>query len=179
MTYKDAIAAAITECAKDPLFRVVGYNVCAEGGAGGGTFAGVPEGQRIEMPLAEGICASVAIGMSLGGFKPLLWIERADFVFHALDAIVNHLDKLALLSNGMHRPACIVRMAVGKKRTPLFTEPTHTQDLTVALRDMLGCRVVQLKWTSSIQSEYRKAMADLNEHRSTVLVEYRDLDSDT
>lgn len=179
MNYKAALTEAMTACARDPLFRAIGYNVCASGGAGGGTFSGVPESQRIEMPLAEGICASAAIGMSLGGYKPLLWIERFDFILHSLDSICNHLDKLAALSEGVHRPACIIRVAVGKRTTPLFTEPTHTQDLTVAMRDMLSMRVVQLKWTSSIVAEYARAMQDLNEHRSTLLVEYRDLDNET
>lgn len=173
--YKDEIASAMTELGKDPLFRVVSYNCTPPGGSGGGSFNGVPLENRIEHPLAEQNMAGVAIGMALGGFRTMLFVERFDFIFRCLDPLVLHLDKLAELSGGLYKPAIIIRTVIGKRTTPLFTEPTHTGDYTTAMRDLLSFRVVKLMWASSILSEYRKAMSDLRENKSTMLIEDADL----
>jgi pyruvate/2-oxoglutarate/acetoin dehydrogenase E1 component len=175
MTYKETLTAAMTKLAEDPLFRVVGYDVCKSGGAGGGTFAGVPESMRLEMPLQEQTMAGVAIGMSLMGLRPLLWIERFDFIFRALDPLVLHLDKLGAMSHGIHRPACIIRVAIGNRSTPMFAGPTHTADLTKSMCELLSFRVVKLMWKESILNEYERALSDLKDHKSTMLIEDLDL----
>lgn len=165
----------MTDLGEDPLFRVVGYNVTPPGGSGGGSFKNVPEEQRIEMPLAEANMAGVAIGMSLAGLRCLCFFERFDFIYRALDALALHLDKLSQLSNGIHRPACIIRVVIGKRTKPLFTEPTHTSDLTLAMCGILSFRVVKLMWKDSILNEYTRAMSDLKMNKSTLLVEDADL----
>ena len=176
MTYRDHLIAAITEIGKDPAFRVVGYNTTPPGGSGGGSFNGVPLEQRIETPLAEPLMASVACGLSLAGYKVMLWHERGDFIFGSLDSICNHVDQLASLSNGIHRPAVIYRICVGNKLAPLFTGPTHTRNPANALRELVSFPVVELKWPLSIQREYAKAWDRLvNERKSTILVEFKDM----
>lgn len=176
MTYKDLLTQAMTELGKDPLFRVVAYNCTPPGGSGGGSFNGVPLDQRIEMPLAEANMAGVAIGLSLAGFHSLIFLERFDFIYRALDPLALHLDKLAQLSDGIHKPACIIRVVIGKRTTPLFTEPTHTSDLTRAMCEILSFRVVKLMWKDSILSEYERALSDLKMYRkSTMLIEDADL----
>lgn len=175
MTYKDTLREAMTMLGSHPDVRFIGYNVTQPGGSAGGTLAAVHESQRIEMPLAESLCASVAVGMSLGGFIPALWIERMDFLPHALDAIVNHLDKLRLLSSGIHKPACIIRTAIGKRRVPLFTGPTHCQDFSVTLQQMVSFPVKKLMWKTSIVREYEAALNAARAGESTMLVEDCDL----
>lgn len=175
-TYKDSLNSAMTYLGMDPLFRVCGYNVTPPGGSGGGSFNGVPLEHRIECPLQEATMAGVAIGMSLTGLLPLIWIERFDFIYRALDPLALHLDKLAQLSDGIHRPACIIRVVIGKRTTPLFTEPTHTSDLTRAMCEILSFRVVKLMWKDSILNEYQRALSDLKMYRkSTMLIEDADL----
>jgi len=169
-TYRDCLSGAMELLAANPKTFVVGYNSTA-----GGTCNSFPVDRRPEMPLAEALCAGVAIGMSLNGFVPILWIERMDFILHSLDQIVNHLDKMALLSNGIHKPAVIIRVATGNKNTPLLTGPTHTQDFSVPLRHMVTFPVIQLKWASSIIPEYQKSLERALNGTSTMLVEDRDL----
>jgi hypothetical protein len=91
-----------------------------------------------------------------------------------MDQIVNHLDKIGQLSEGIHQPAVIIRVAVGNKQKPLFTGATHTQDFTRAFRELVQFPIVPLKWESSIMNEYEKAYRRAKKGTSTMLVEYRD-----
>jgi len=170
LTYKDNITAAMEMLAENPKTMIVGYNATC-----GGTASCFPPERRPELPLAEALCAGVATGISLQGYIPICWFERYDFVLHALDQIVNHADKLSLLSNGLHKPAIIYRVATGNRNTPLLTGPTHTQDFSVALRHMVTFPIVSLQWTSSIVPEYQKALERALNGKSTMLVEDRDL----
>lgn len=170
MTYRDHISDAMKDMAKEPRTVVVGYNSTA-----GGTCDCFNLERRFEMPLAENLMAGAAIGMSLDGLLPIVWFERADFLFCAMDAIVNHADKLADLSDGMHKPGIIFRVAVGNRFTPLYSGPTHTQDPMKGMIDLVSFRLTALRWKTSIGREYQQALADARAGRCTMLFEYRDM----
>lgn len=173
-TYKDMIGLAMRDLAKDPMFVAVGYNTSKAGGYAAGTLEGVPDDQIIETVLAENAMMGTAIGLSLEGFKSLVWTERFDFALNYLDPLVNLCDKLSDLSNGLHRPAVIIRCAVGNSHQPLYTGPTHTQDFSDALRSMLKMQVIQLRSKADIWSAYILAKTSQDNGHSTVVVEYRD-----
>ncbi len=172
-SYRDCLVGAMEWLGKQPDTWVVGYNVKYT--KAGATLTGFPNERIIEMPLAEALMAGVAIGMSLDGCVPILFFERMDFMTLAMDQIVNHLEKIGQLSEVIHQPAVIIRVAVGNKSKPLFTGPTHTQDFTRSFRELVQFPIVQLKWESSIVSEYEKAYRRAKKGISTMLVEYRDL----
>lgn len=174
MTYKDCIASSMTWLGEQPDTCVIGYNTTPPGGSGGGSFNGFPIERRHEMPLAEALMTGVSIGMSLDGWIPVLWLERMDFILHAADQIVNHLDKLKRLSNGIHQPAVIIRVCVGNRYNPLFTGPAHIQNLSKAFREMISFPVVELKWCRSIQHSYMTAYQAAKLGSSTMLVEFKD-----
>ena len=175
-SYKDHLAAAMEWLGEQEDFCAVGYNICQEGGSAAGTMDKVPLTKRYEMPVAEALMTGVATGLSLDGRIPLIWFERMDFMLHAADQIVNHLDKLKQLSGGFHQPACIIRVSIGNSQTPLFSTPVHTQDLTKAFQEMVSFPIIRLKWADSILSDYKKAFYRAkNERISTICVEYRDL----
>ena len=89
-------------------------------GAFGGVFR-VTEGlQRkygpervIDTPLAEAGIVGAAIGMALGGLRPIVEIQFADFVFPAFDHIVNELAKYRYRSGGQYGPKMVIRMPCG------------------------------------------------------------------
>lgn len=170
-SYRDALISAMDILATDPLIRFVGYGVT--NGKAMGTLKNVNPNQLIEMPVAESLMVSFAIGLSLKGLKPVVFIERFDFILNALDAIVNHLDKIHDISRGEFRPTMILRIVVGNRRKPLFTGRTHTQDFSVALRALVSFPVIQLESATQIPVEYKVAHAYLDT-RSTALVEYKD-----
>ena len=173
MNYRDHLTAAMTTLGKDPNFIAVGYN-CRYGKAAG-TLNGVDESKLIETPLAENLMAGMAIGLSLQGFLPLVYFERSDFLTCGMDAIVNHLDKLNLISEGIHRPACIIRVVVGNSKTPLFTGPTHTQCFADAMRKMVKFPVKELRWKTEIEPTYEEALRDAKHGISTMIFDWKDL----
>ena len=173
MSYKDELTAAMDVLATDPLVRFVGYGVKI-GGRAMGTLKNVPDSQLIEMPVAENLMVSFAIGLSLKGLKPVVFIERFDFILNAMDAIVNHLDKIAEISHGEFTPTVILRIVVGNKDKPLFTGKTHTQDFSFGFRQFVKFPVIQLVKPDEIAFQYKAALAFLG-RRSTALVEYKDL----
>lgn len=174
MTYKDTIRVACTNLAKIPRTVFLGYNV-AHGGKGGGAYVDIPESQLIEMPLAENLMMGVAIGMALRGDLPVVYFERFDFITNAMDAIVNHLDKMKELSKGQFDPKVIIRVVVGNKFKPLYTGVTHTQDFTDAMRTMVSFPVISLSppdhRTAQIIDGYTRAALGTE---SIMLVEYKD-----
>jgi 2-oxoisovalerate dehydrogenase E1 component len=172
--YKEALNTAMIDLSADPKVRFVGYGVKI-GGRAHGTLKSVPEYQLVETPVAENLMVGLAIGMSLMGLRPVVFIERFDFILNALDAIVNHLDKIGTMSRGGFSPAVILRVVVGNKAKPFFTGATHTQDFTEAINQMVSFSVWKLSAASRIAADYRHAYHRLATGQSTMLIEYKDL----
>ena len=173
MTYRGIIAEAMEWLGAQERTWCLGYNTKYSKAAG--TLSNWPEDRITEMPLAEALIGSCAIGMALDGKIPMVWLERADFIFLMLDSIVNHADKLSKLSDGLHKPAIIYRICVGNKNAPLFTGPTHTQNPAAAIAQLVEFPVVSLLWKDSILIEYQKAYKRALEGTSTMLFERKDL----
>lgn len=170
MSYKDALIRANTVLAADPKVRFIGYGL--QKGRALGTLKNVPDNQIIEMPVAENLMLGMAIGLSLTGLRPVVFIERMDFLMNCMDALVNHLDKIEDISKGEFNPRVIIRCIVGNVTKPLYTGATHTQDFSNALRDMVDIPVYQLLDTKMIDRAYE--IVDSHEE-SAILIEYKDL----
>ena len=170
MSYKEEIMKANTKLALDPKTRFIGYGL--QKGRALGTLKFVPDDQIIEMPVAENLMLGTAIGMSLAGLKPVVFIERMDFLMNAMDALVNHLDKAYDISEGEFDPKVIIRCIVGNTQKPLYTGATHIQDFTESLQLMLKMPVFQITEAENVERYYSVANA-LNS--SSILVEYKDL----
>ena len=171
MTYKESMTAAMTALGDDARTRFIGYGVTK--GKAGGTLAGVTSAQLIETPVAENLMAGIAIGLSLAGKLPVVYFERFDFVLNAADAIVNHLDKMATMSNGEFKPAVILRCVVGNTRKPLFTGETHVQDFTDAFACMVKMPVMTCHHAAHVESIYAQAREAQLCGGSTIIVEYK------
>lgn len=171
--YKDALIEENTRLGDDPKVRFIGYGL--KKGRALGTLKHVADEQIVEMPVAENLMIGCAIGMSLKGLYPVVFIERMDFVLNGLDAMVNHLDKAKLLSGGEFSPGVIIRIIVGNKNKPLYTGPTHVQDFTESLRKMVHFPVLCLKELDEVRAFYRLAHQHVKTGYSTILVEYKDL----
>jgi pyruvate/2-oxoglutarate/acetoin dehydrogenase E1 component len=170
MSYKDALIRGNTCLAADPKVRFIGYGL--QKGRAMGTLKNVPDEQIIEMPVAENLMLGMAIGLSLTGLRPVVFIERMDFLMNCMDALVNHLDKVKEISKGEFDPVVIIRCVVGNVKKPLYTGATHTQDFSNALRDMIDIPVYQLLTESMVNKGYE--LMDTR-RESAILVEYKDL----
>ena len=170
MKYKDAIKQSMENLALDDRVRFLGYNV-KYGSRAYGTLKDIPFEKCIETPLAENLMSSLAIGMSLEGYKPVLFFERQDFILNALDSIVNHLDKIEKMSLGEFKTPVIIRAVVGGKK-PIDPGIQHSQDYTEAIRKMVSFPIFDLKLVSEIISAYDYA---LKINYPIMFVERRDL----
>ncbi len=173
MNYREALCHSMEEMARNPATCFIGYGI-KYGGKAQGTLKNIPDHQLIETPVAENLMVGVAIGMALKGRKPVVFIERFDFILNAADAIVNHLDKIQGISRGEFAPHIILRVVAGNKTKPLFTGETHVQDLSAAFQSMVAFPVRKCRSAGEVLANYQSAFAALDEH-SSMLIEYKDL----
>jgi len=175
MTYKESLSAQMTEFAYDPLARFVGYGLLGGKGANG-TMKSVPNERIIETTVAENMMVGMAQGLAMSGLRPLVYVERADFLSCCLSAISNHLDKCAEISRGEFRPCVIIRVTVGNKTKPLFTGPTHTSDPFEAMRAMLRMPVYRVTTPDEVNAAYERAFREQRERiGSSMIFDYKDL----
>lgn len=172
MNYKESLTAAMTSLGADPLVRFYGYGM-RKGGAMG-TLCGVKPEQIVEAPVAENLMVGLAIGAALTGLRPVVYFERADFLLCGADAIVNHLDKLAVMSRGEFKPGVIIRVTVGNQKKPLFTGATHTQDCSDAFREMLRMPVFNIIHEEQVEDAFWSAHEAMTRGESTMIFEYKD-----
>jgi pyruvate/2-oxoglutarate/acetoin dehydrogenase E1 component len=171
VSYRESLAKAMSSLADDPLCRFVGYGLTT-----GRAMGTIPRDAKCEeMPVAENLMTGVATGMALTGLRPVVYVERADFLLCAADAIVNHTDKLELMSRGEFKCGVIIRVTVGNRRKPLFTGETHVQNFAEAFRSMLRMPVIELKDAEQIVTAYQDAHEAMKNGRSTMLIEFKDL----
>ena len=141
MKYKDAIKKSMEMLAQDDRFKFLGYNV-KYGSMAYGTLKDVQD-KCMETPLAENLMADLAIGLSLEGYRPVVFFERQDFILNSLDAIVNHMDKIDSMSNGQFKTPVILRATVGAKNI-LNPGPQHTQDFSEIFKKLIKFPVIEL-----------------------------------
>ena len=163
MTYFSELKRSMEFLSQDNKTVFIGYNIknCYRAN---GTLKEVADNQIIETPVAENLMVGLAIGMSLEGFKPVVFIERFDFILNALDAVVNHLDKLKTMSDGDFTPKVIIRIVVGKKQFPLFSGCTHHQDFTEQIKIFVNFPVIKLIKKEDIFNTYMEAYRSPKSH---------------
>lgn len=138
ISYKDAVNQMMTEFGEDGMV-FIGYNVSR--GDAMGTLKNVPLKQKLETPVAENLMCGLAIGMSFEGYKPVIYFERHDFMLVAMDAIGNHIDKIERISHGEYKLPIIIR-AVEAFGGPFYSGPTHHQDFTNLLKELVSFPVL-------------------------------------
>ncbi len=149
-SYKDAIFESMDELGKQG-YIFIGYNVLK--GNAMGTLKSVPDSQKIETPVAENLMMGLAIGMSFEGFKPVVYFERQDFMMVAMDAIVNHLDKIERISHGEFKVPVIVR-AVVADGGPFYSGITHSQDFTNMFKAVLQMPIFVPETGSDVKTAF-------------------------
>ena len=126
LKYFDAVKQSMEMLAKECQAVFMGYNVYH--GSAYGSLKEIPASQRLETPLAENLMAGLAMGMSLEGFRPVLFFERHEFVLNAIDALVNTLDIIEVISDGQYRMPVIIKAVAGSVK-PFYAGLTHTRYL--------------------------------------------------
>ena len=164
VSYKEAMNLAMKELGDEGAI-FIGYNV-AKGDAMG-TLKEVSAEQKLETPVAENLMSGLAIGMSFEEFLPVLYFERHDFMMVAMDAIVNHIDKIERISHGEFKVPVIIR-AVTADGGPFYSGITHSQDFTEVLKAAVTFPVYDPKNGKEILEVFRNAR---DSKRPAIIVE--------
>ena len=164
ISYKEAMNLVMKELGDEGAI-FIGYNV-AKGDAMG-TLKEVSAEQKLETPVAENLMSGLAIGMSFEEFLPVLYFERHDFMMVAMDAIVNHIDKIERISHGEFKVPLIIR-AVTADGGPFYSGITHSQDFTEVLRAAVTFPVYDPKNGKEILEAFRNAR---DSKRPAIIVE--------
>ena len=87
--------------------------------------------------------------------------------------MVNHLDKLSIMTNNKYKSKAIIRTSIGSQR-PLHPQFQHIGDYTSQVKKMCkNINIVKLSKPNQIFKEYKKAF-NRKDGVSTILVEYGD-----
>lgn len=100
----------------------------------------------------------MTIGLALQGQVPISIYPRWNFLLLAANQLVNHLDKLGVMSNGGFQPRVIIRTSIGSQR-PLHPQFQHIGDFTDAFRLMCtNVEVIRLDEPGQIFPAYERAL---------------------
>jgi pyruvate/2-oxoglutarate/acetoin dehydrogenase E1 component len=170
--YKEECAKAMQMLSRDDRVVFIGQTVGYSGSVVYGTMEGIPEERRIELPVAEEMQMGMSIGLALQGFIPVTIYPRMDFLLCAMNQLVNHLDKIALMSCGQYQPKVIVRALVGATK-PMFPGLQHCQDHSEAMQHLVpNMDVFVLADAGHIVSTYEYALKSV---KPALVIEYAEL----
>ena len=157
--------------ANDDRTIFLGQAVAVPGTGMSNTLKDVSKDKLIELPVAEEMQMGMSLGMALHGRIPISIYPRWNFLLCAVSQLVNHVDKLSLMSK--YKANVIIRTSIGSER-PLHPQCQHVGDFTEAFK--LMCKtveVIRLDEPGQIFPAYEKALLR-DDNRSTILVEWGD-----
>lgn len=142
-TYLEAIREGMRdEMRRDPRVVVLGEDVGAKGGVFGATQGLQPEfGEQrvIDAPLAESCIVGVAIGAAVNGLRPIAEIQFQDYIFPAVNQLVNEAAKMRYRSNNDFGVPLVVRAPFGGG---VHGALYHSQSVEAMFCHVPGLRVV-------------------------------------
>src|SRR5512143_3844151 len=109
MKYFDELNRSMTFHAQDPRRIFLGQAVAVRGTAMTNTLKDVPPGRLLELPVAEEMQMGMTTGLALTGLIPVSIFPRWNFLLSAMSQLINHLDKVQVMSNGGFKVKAIVR----------------------------------------------------------------------
>lgn len=171
--YNNKLKEAMNWLSTLPNTIFLGQAVCYAGTGCYESLTEVPEDKKLEFPVAENFQIGVSTGLAINGLVPISVVPRWNFLLCATDQIVNHLDKIKLLSDGSCNPKVIIRVAVGSEK-PVDPQEQHKGNFSDAFR--LMCKTIEIiecKTPESILPAYEKAYYR-EDGNSTIVVEFPD-----
>ncbi len=159
--------------AKNKKTIFIGQAVEVPGTAMTNTLKGIKSKKLLELPVAEEMQMGMTIGLAINGHIPISIYPRWNFLLVGLNQLINHLDKINIMSNNGYKIKTIIRTSIGSQR-PLHPQHQHIGDFTNQVRQMCSSiDVIKLKEAKDIFKSYRKAL-NRKDGKSTLLVEYGD-----
>jgi pyruvate/2-oxoglutarate/acetoin dehydrogenase E1 component len=173
MKYFDEIKRSMDWLGSKEDTMFLGQAVEYAGTAMTNTLKDVSPDKLLEMPVDEEMQMGITNGLALNGTVPISIFPRWNFLLLAVNQIVNHLDKIKILSDDEYKPKVIIRTGVGAER-PLHPQYQHVGDYTTAFREMCtNIEIIRIEEPADAFPAYRRAY-EREDGKSTIIVEYGD-----
>lgn len=173
LSYREAVRAALDdEMSSDDRVILIGEDV----GAAGGPFK-TEEGlierfgpaRVIETPICENGFMSVALGMSVTGYRPVVEISFSDFLPMAADSLVNEIAKFRFMSGGQLAVPLTVRV-IGGATVRFGTQHSATGESWYI--HVAGLRIAA---AASPEAAYGLLRAAIRDNNPTIVFEHKAL----
>ncbi|MTB29367.1 MAG: alpha-ketoacid dehydrogenase subunit beta, partial [Actinobacteria bacterium] len=173
LSFRNAIREAIDEeLAADSDVIFFGEDVAEAGGV----FAVTPglrdkygDERVFDTPISELALSSAAFGSAVAGLRPIVEIMFADFLFLAMDSLVNQSAKYWYLSNEQKSIPLVVRSAVGGG---IGFGPIHSQ---VPISWFLGVPGLKIIAPSTANDAKRLLKAAIRDENPVLFFEHKAL----
>ena len=170
--YLDALTEAMKLTMEDDKTIFIGQQIVYYGNPMSKTIEGLPKERMIETPVMEEVQMGMSVGLAMAGHRVVTFYPRWDFLICAANQLINHLDKLEVMSDGEWKPNVIVRVGKGSDK-PLDPGHQHKADYTDSFEKMLTVsHIEKLDSADKILPAYKNALSKGGVH---ILVEYPEL----
>ncbi|REL34829.1 alpha-ketoacid dehydrogenase subunit beta [Thalassotalea euphylliae] len=163
LSYVDSLAKAMHDAlAENDNAVIFGQGVDDFKGTFGTTL-GLPEkfgAYRVQdTPLCEEGMTGICVGAALNGLKPIHIHIRADFLFLALNQVLNMAAKYKYMFGGHHDVPIFIRAVIGRS---WGQGAQHSQSPQAMLSHFPGLKVIMPATSQSILESYRYAINDFS-----------------
>ena len=135
MKYFNELKRAMNYLAENEKTVFVGQAVEVPGTAMFNTLEGINAKKLIELPVAEEMQMGMTIGFALNGNIPISIFPRWNFLILAMNQLINHLDKINVMSKDGFKVKTIIRTGIGSQR-PLHPQHQHVSDFTEGVKGL-------------------------------------------
>ena len=151
------------EMRRDPSVFCLGEDIAVAGGWGGAftVTLGLEEefpDRMLNTPIAELGFFGAAVGAAMMGMRPIVDVQYGDFLFLAMDQIVNNAAKLRYMSGGTIRVPVVMRAPIGATGRG----SQHAQSMERYFTGVPGIKVVAVSNAYDAKGILKSAVRDDN-----------------
>ena len=165
MSIAEAIRQGIREeMQRDPLVFCIGEDIGIPGGFGGaftvtlGLSDEFGHERILDTPISELGLAGVAVGAAMAGLRPIADVQYSDFLFLAMDQLVNNAAKMTYMSGGVAKVPMVMRAPVGATARG----SQHAQSMEAFFCHVPGLKVVAPATAYDAKGLIKSAVRDDN-----------------
>lgn len=113
----------------------------------------------IDMPLSEASIVGLAVGAAMKGLRPVIDLTLPNFMYIAMDQIVNNLAKMQYMYDGSYKMPVTIFCSImsGGGNAAQHSDRIHSM-----LSGISGLKVICPAFSQDVYSEMRKAIRDDN-----------------